>query len=86
MVCSAEILAVQKDHSLAAGLRRADVHVGHGQGLPLGLELVALNRMRIIEVGEKRIGERRANAGQRECRGDQESDDQHGVESIELFE
>ena len=54
--CAAEVLAVQEHDGLAVRLRRTDVHVGHGQRLALRLEFVALNRMRIVEVGEERIG------------------------------
>ena len=69
--CSAEVLAVQEDHGLAVGLCRTDVHVGHGQGLALGLELVTLNRVRIVEVarsGSARAGFRSSARAQNRAR------------------
>ena len=71
---------MQEDHGLAVGLCRTDIHVRHGQRLALGLELVTLNRVRIVEVGEKRIGPRRVQGRQGECQADQKP----GVDTVRL--
>ena len=50
--CTAEILAVHQDNRLAARPSALHVHVGHEQLLALRAELVALNGLRIAEVGK----------------------------------
>jgi hypothetical protein len=57
---------VQQDDRLAVRLRGPDVHVRHGERLALGLELIALDGMRIVEVGEERVGVDELKGGTRE--------------------
>jgi hypothetical protein len=51
----AEVLAMQQNDRLAIGLRGPDIHVCHRQGLSLGPELVTLNGMGVVEIGQQGI-------------------------------
>jgi hypothetical protein len=59
---------MQKHDGLAVRLVGMHVHVSHKQRLALGEEFVALNRVWIVEIGEKRIGACRSKARQCERR------------------
>src|SRR6185295_6774361 len=61
----AEILAMQQDNGPTVWLLRPHIHECHRQQLPLGLEVVVVNRLRVVEVGEQGIGGCRAQ-GRRE--------------------
>jgi hypothetical protein len=56
---------MQQDDGPTVWLLGPHIHEGHRQRLALGLEVVVLNRVRVVEVGEQRIGASRLQ-GRRE--------------------